>query len=124
MKKFLTLLSFAILLSACGDGGNQSSYSLGGQVSGLVAGQQVSLRNKGADLLVVKANGNFTFQNKMGTNDSYAVTVATQPTGAVCTVSHGEGAGVKADVKNVIITCSATTYTISGTVQGLLQTSR
>ncbi len=96
-----------------------NTYTIVGTVSGLASGQQVTLNNNGADPTTVTANGSFTFATPVAYNGSYAVTVGTQPTGQTCTVSHGSGAGVIANVSNVSITCSTNTYTIVGTVSGL-----
>ena len=95
------------------------TYTIGGTVSGLAAGQQVTLNNNGADPTTVAANGAFTFTTPVAFGGSYAVTVGTQPTGKTCTVSNGSGAGVTANVTNVAVTCSTLTYTIGGTVSGL-----
>ena len=94
-------------------------YTVGGTVSGLAAGQQVTLNNNGADPTNVTADGAFTFSTPVAVNGSYAVTVGTQPIGQTCTVSNGSGAGVTANVTNVTVTCSALTYTVGGTVSGL-----
>ena len=96
-----------------------NTYTIGGTVSGLAAGQQVTLNNNGANPTTVTANGAFTFSTPVTFNGSYAVTVGTQPTGQTCTVANGSGAGVTANVTNVAVTCSTNTYTIGGTVSGL-----
>jgi hypothetical protein len=88
-------------------------------VSGLAAGQQVTLNNNGADPTTVTADGAFTFSTSVAYNGSYAVTVGTQPTGQTCSVSNGSGSGVTANVTNITVTCSTLTYTIGGTVTGL-----
>ena len=95
------------------------TYTIGGTVSGLTAGQQVTLNNNGANPTTVTANGVFNFSTSVAYNGSYAVTVGTQPTGKTCTVSNGSGSGVTANVTNVTVTCSTLTYTIGGTVSGL-----
>ena len=95
------------------------TYTVGGTVSGLAAGQQVTLNNNGADPTNVTADGAFTFSTPVTYNGAYAVTVGTQPIGQTCTVSNGSGAGVTANVTNVTVTCSALTYTVGGTVSGL-----
>ncbi len=93
-----------------------AAYTIGGSVSGL-AGGTLSLQLNGTGAFPVTADGVFTFPTLI--SGSYAVTVATQPAGRVCTVSNGTGTGVTANVSNVSITCSAITYTIGGTVSGL-----
>ena len=98
-----------------------NTFTIGGAVTGLASGQQVTLVNAGgmADQQTVTADGSFTFGTSVAFNGSYAVTVATQPTGQTCTVSNGSGAGVTANIANVTVNCSTNTYTVSGTVAGL-----
>jgi len=96
-----------------------SSFSIGGTVSGLGEGDQVTLLNNGADTTTIAANGSFSFASPVPFDGSYAVTVAEQPVGQTCTVSGGSGAGVTADVTAVRVTCSTTGYSIGGTVSGL-----
>jgi len=95
------------------------TYTISGTTSGLAGGAHVVLRNNGADAMTVSADGQFTFATPVAYNGSYVVTVATQPAGATCTVSNGNGAGVTADISNVAIICSSNTYAIGGTVTGL-----
>lgn len=96
-----------------------SSFNLAGRISGLSRGQQVELSNNGADALTLSNNGAFFFSAPVAANGTYSITVTTQPTGAVCTVSNGTGAGVTANVSDVRVTCSTYTYTIAGNVAGL-----
>jgi uncharacterized protein YfaP (DUF2135 family) len=95
-------------------------YKISGTVTGLAGGEQVRLLNQGGDETTVSANGGFQFDALIEKNGSYAITVGTQPPGQICTVSHGTGAGVVADVGNVQVLCSEITYPVSGTVTGLL----
>jgi sugar lactone lactonase YvrE len=101
-----------------------NTYTIGGSVSGLSNGQQVTLQNNGADALTVTSNSSFVFSQPVALNGSYSVTVGTQPTGQVCSVANnsGSGAGVTANVTSVSIVCAnapASTYTISGSITGL-----
>jgi uncharacterized repeat protein (TIGR03803 family) len=122
IKNRIGIFVTALLLCACG-GGNQSStpssYTLAGTIIGLPIGQQVVLSNKGAATVTVAQNGTFSFGAGIPNNGTYAVTVATQPTGAVCTVSNGSGSGMVANVNNLAVTCSTDTYTIGGTTTGM-----
>jgi hypothetical protein len=95
------------------------TYTIAGSLSGLASGAQLVLSNNGIDSLTVAAGGPFTFATPVAYNGSYLVTVATQPTGATCTVSNGSGAGLTANISNVTVTCSTDTYTISGSTSGL-----
>ena len=82
-----------------------SSYTIGGAVSGLSAGAQVTLYNNGGDAKVVNANGGFTFTAPVSsTNGAYSVTVNQQPVGQNCTVSNGSGTAA-ANVTNVSVAC-------------------
>jgi len=94
-------------------------YSIGGTVSGLDPGAQLALKFNGAYSLVLGQNGAFMFATPVVFNGSYNVTVATQPTGEICTVANGSGTGVTANVSSVRVVCSATTYTVGGSVAGL-----
>jgi len=113
------------LLFACGGGGGGGggggdtvTYSLGGTVTGLASGSQFVLAN-GADSFTVSSNGTFTFPQALTANGAYAITTATQPIGAVCTVSNSNGSGVTANVSNIRVACSTNTFTVSGTTSGL-----
>lgn len=98
------------------------TYSISGTVSGLAAGASVTLYNNGTDTLTIKSNGNFTFSTPIAYGGSYQVIVATQPSGQTCSVANstGTGANVSADVTNVTIVCSTETFTVGGTVTGLV----
>jgi uncharacterized repeat protein (TIGR03803 family) len=99
---------------ACSD----QSYTLGGTISGLTSTGLV-LRN-GTDALPV-ASGSTSFQMDMSVayTSPYSVTVQTQPTGETCTVSNGTGTMPASNITNVVITCSANSYTVGGTISGL-----
>jgi hypothetical protein len=98
---------------------SSNTYSLGGIVSGLTAGMQVTLDDNGADALTVMANGAFTFVTPVAAQASYSITVGTQPTGQTCTVSAASGNNVLNNVNSVVVTCSTDTYTIGGSLTGL-----
>jgi hypothetical protein len=93
-----------------------TNYSIGGMVSGL-SGSLV-LQDNGGDNLTITANGSFTFATKLAPGSNYSVTVLTQPSGETCSVTGGSGTA-NANVTSVSVVCSATTYTIGGTVSGL-----
>ena len=102
---------------------NPVTATIGGTVSGLVSGSSVILQDNGGDSLTVTASGPFTFKTPVtGPTDAYAVTVNTQPTGPnqICTVANGSGTAT-ANVTNVAVTC-VLSYTIGGTVTGLVGT--
>ena len=101
-------------------GGDVSTYSVGGTVSGLSG--SVVLQDNGGDNLTVSANGSFTFATNLASGAAYAVTVKTNPTGQTCTVTNGTGTIASANITNVTVTCTTnapSTYSVGGTVSGL-----
>jgi uncharacterized repeat protein (TIGR03803 family) len=118
------ILLAGFVLSGCGGGSSSSppattTFTVGGIVTGL-AGSGLVLQNNGADNLTINANGSFTFATGVASGGSYTVTVLTPVAGQTCTVGHGSGANLSSNVKNVTVICSATSYTVSGNVTGLL----
>lgn len=101
---------------------NPVTATIGGTVSGLVANSSVILQNNGGDSLTITANGLFTFKTAVTGADVYAVTVVTQPVNPnqICTVTNGSGVA-SANVTNVAVNC-VLSYTIGGTVTGLVGT--
>jgi hypothetical protein len=95
------------------------TFTVSGMLTGLAAGSQVVLEDNAADTLTRTADGSFSFRTPVAFNGTYAVTVATQPAGAICTVQHGTGAGVTANVTSIAVICSPSTFTLSGTLNGL-----
>ena len=94
-----------------------TTYTIGGTVSGLT-GAGLVLQDNGGNNLPVSANGSFTFSNSVASGEIYSVTVLTQPTGQSCTVTNDSGTA-SANVTNIQVTCTTTTYTIGGTISGL-----
>jgi hypothetical protein len=98
------------------------SYAIGGTVTGLV-GTGLVLQNNAAEKLPITANGPFTFVNQVPTGGPYAVTVFAEPSNPAqtCVVTTGTGSGTAtANVTSVAITCPAVTYSVGGTVVGLI----
>jgi hypothetical protein len=103
-----------LCLAACGGG------EIGGTLSGLGTGLNVTLRNNAADPLVLTRNGSFTFANSLNASSSYAVTVLTPPVGQSCEVASGTGTlNAEGDsIDSVRVTC-ADTASLIGTLSGL-----
>jgi hypothetical protein len=96
------------------------TFTIGGTVSGLTASNSVTLLDNGTNSLPVTANGTFAFTTKLATGAAYDVTVGTQPTGEICTVTGGSGTVGTKNVTTVKVVCKASaTFTIGGTVSGL-----
>jgi hypothetical protein len=77
--------------------------------------------NGGNDLPIAAA-GNFTFATPLPSGSQYRVRVATQPVNPtqVCTVAAGDGTIGSTNVNNVRISCASSTFSVSGTVVGLM----
>ncbi len=95
------------------------SYTLGGTVVGLLANTNVTLHN-GADS-ITPGNSNFTFPTSVVYNSNFAASL-TQPTGQTCAFTSNSNAGVmpNSNDTNVLVTCTANTYTLGGLISGLL----
>ena len=78
-------------------------FSIGGNVTGLAAGESVVLQNNNGDDKTVSANGSFSFDTEVP--GAYDVSVLTDPTGQTCTVENESGTATE-DVTNVVVTCS------------------
>ncbi len=115
------LIAVAVL-NGCGGDSVQKvpQYSIGGTVSGLV-GTGLVLQDNGVDNLSPSGSGVFTFATPLANGDSYAVTVATQPTNPAqeCIVTTGTGTVSGDKVTNVQVSCSTEGFTIGGTINGL-----
>jgi hypothetical protein len=93
--------------------------SLGGTVAGLAAAQTVTLSD-GTSNAVVTTNGAFGFGDAFAAAAPYQVSVATQPTGQMCTVGNSSGTIDMNDdsVTTVAVVCESD-GTVGGTVSGL-----
>jgi uncharacterized repeat protein (TIGR03803 family) len=86
-----------------------NAYTVGGTISGLTAGGLVLLDN-GADASTLPGNSaQFTMPTPIASGGIYAITVQSQPTGLVCSVSNGTGTNVSGNVTNVAIACQTNT---------------
>lgn len=93
----------AATAAAGGTGGAGGTFTVGGNVSGLAAGDSVELLNNGGDALDVISNGPFTFATALKNGAAYAVTVGTQPTGVALGVTNDTGTILSANVTNVTV---------------------
>jgi len=134
-------VSVALVLTACsglqpsnnggngGGGGGGGSYTIGGNVAGLLSGASLGLQDAlpggVTDTYTVTGTGQsvaFTFTKK--TTGSYAVTVVTQPSNQTCAVTANGSGTATANVSDVQVTCSALTgtFSIGGNISGLAGT--
>jgi hypothetical protein len=113
-----------LALSNCG---GVLDATIGGTVYGLSGGTSVVLVDNGSDPITVPANGTFTFDKSIEAQNTYDVTVQTQPIGETCTVTNGTGTVTQngGNVTNVAVTCNVATtssnyvyVTIAGLASG------
>jgi hypothetical protein len=93
-------------------------YSIGGSISGLTASGLVLANGVGTVSPSSGANS-FIFSSRRASGASYAVTVQSNPTGQVCTVSNGSGSVGSQSISSVSISCSNTPGALGGTISGL-----
>ncbi len=80
------------------------SFTVGGAVVGLSG--TIVLQDNGGDDVTMTADGSFTFATSVASGELYAVTIATQPAGQVCTVANGSGTMGSTAVSNVAVLCA------------------
>jgi len=80
---------------------------ISGTVIGLSNGNELVVQNNDTNTTVVSVNGNFSFATPVSVQESYSVTVLTQPTSQICTVLNGNGTGA---MVNLSITCVPVPY--------------
>ncbi len=106
------LLSLGLLASLVIAGcGGVLDATIGGTLYGLSGGTSVTLLDNGTDPITVSGNGTFTFDQTVQAQDSYNVTVETQPIGETCTVTNGVGTVTQngGDITNIDVVCNVTT---------------
>ncbi|MYM23592.1 hypothetical protein GTP46_13135 [Duganella sp. FT135W] len=111
-----------VILSACG--GNNGSLALSGSIvfkpntvtkSGLVL-----INNSNGEKLTPEATAStFVFTKLLATDEKFNVTVATDPIGAHCTITNGEGAASVYTVYSLVVTCTVNPRVLGGTVKNL-----
>jgi predicted RNA-binding protein with TRAM domain len=95
-----------------------NAFTTGGTISGLIG--TVVLQNNGTGTQSISADGAFTFATAVTQGKPYAVTVLTQPMDQTCSVGSGSGTMGGTKVTNVAVVCSTNTFSIGGTVSGLI----
>ena len=104
-QQLLVIGAAVTALGACGPGlDSLGPFAIGVTVSGLTG--TVVLQNNGVDNMSLAADGSFTFAKKIAKDAAYLVTVLTQPTDQVCTVSGGAGTATE-KVTTVSVSCIA-----------------
>jgi len=91
----------------------EPAHTLGGAVSGLAAGQTLVLKYNCGTTHQVINNGSFTFGKRLANAVNYAVSVAQQPNGQVCSVTNDRGVVNGGNVSNVQVFCQNLTGAIT-----------
>ena len=86
------------------------TYTVGGQLEGLAAGNSVVLQLNGGYDLELNADGSFAFEAELNDGDSYQVSVEVQPADCDCSVEDGSGTISGADVNAVRVRCRSWNY--------------
>ena len=110
-------LACALSLAACG--GSSGNLLLGGTVTSLFKPGLV-LQNKTGPLLPVPAGSTtFAFRELIGNDQDFDVTIATQPTGANCTLTNNKGKSGAFNITSVAVVCKTKTYDLGGKISNL-----
>jgi len=82
-------------------------YTVGGVVSGLDDGNQLTIQNNGANPLLITSNGSFDFSMPLDDGSSYEISVLTQPSNPIqaCRIDQAEGLLSGNNVTDVQVTC-------------------
>jgi N-acetylneuraminic acid mutarotase len=132
-----TCFVMTCVLTACGGGGNseeplagkQTTYRVGGTVSGLMGSGLVLASDIGGEL-AVSVNGEFNFPTVIS-GTRYSISVRTQPSSPAqtCGIANGSGEVAARDADNILVTCitdnptpgpgGPSTYSVGGTLTGL-----
>src|SRR5258706_3202992 len=99
-----TLAVAAIAIMGCNLTGK---YTVGGSLTGL-RGQGLVIEDNSGNDLSLSSNGAFAFSTGIKNGGAYSVTVRTQPSNPsqTCTVNNGSGTIDKANVTNVVVSCT------------------
>jgi len=92
-------------------------FSVGGNVTGLATGEQVTLLNNGGNPTTVSANGAFTFSSPIAFGGNFAVTVQVQPLGQTCSLTGATGSNISAN-SSVAVSCATSSLTILYSFKG------
>jgi large repetitive protein len=97
------------------------SFRIGGSISGLRGDGLILVKHDG-ETRAIASSGSYFFENLHLSGSQYEVRVQTQPTdpSQTCTIANNRGTVGSGDVSNVNVTCATDTFSVGGTVTGLL----
>jgi sugar lactone lactonase YvrE len=84
-------------------------FQVGGTVSGLSSGLQITLIDNGSDTLTLSADGSFNFATGIAPGGSYSVAIPTPPSGEQCSIQNSAGSVATASVTSIVVTCGVPT---------------
>lgn len=109
-------LACALGLAACG--GSSGQLLLGGTVAGVTKDTLV-LQNNGAHDMTITGSGTFYFNDLIGIDQQYNVTVKSVPSNVDhCDLANASGRSAF-NVTNIVVSCVLKTHTVSASVSGL-----
>jgi hypothetical protein len=124
MKSSYLRAGFALLcaaiLSACG--GNNGSLTLSGAIQyiGPAKAGLVLINNSNGEKLTIDTGvTTIIFTKLLSTDEAFDVTILSEPTGAKCTIADNKGTANYYTVGRIVVTCTATPFTLGGNVKGL-----
>ncbi len=91
--------------------------SIGGNISGLVNANKVTISD-GVQSLVI-GNGNYTFSTILDSGTSYSVSITAEPNDQSCSINNNSGTITDSNINNINITCGPKKYFIGGMASGL-----
>jgi large repetitive protein len=97
------------------------SFRIGGSISGL-RGDGLVLRKHDGETRAIASNGSYFFDNLHLSGSQYEVTVSSPPSGPsqTCTIANNRSTVGNGDVRNVNVTCATDTFSVGGSVTGLV----
>lgn len=108
------ITNIAVLCSTTG-------YSLSGSVTGLdSANIGLTLSTNGQFTSVPAGSTGFDFPSELPVGTAYNIGIASQPTGATCSVSDGSGIMPAANVSSAAIHCNSVSARLGGSINGLI----
>lgn len=81
------------------------THALAGSITGLGDATGLVLVN-GSDKVTVPAGATSFSMAAVGEDSPYGITILSQPAGKACTITNNVGTMLKADITNVVVTCS------------------
>jgi sugar lactone lactonase YvrE len=87
-------------------------FSVGGTVSGLSANTTLTVTDNGVDSFTIAVDGPFTFPTPLKPGASYAVAIATLPTGEECGLAGAVGTVDSSNAAGITITCAVPTLSL------------